>query len=518
MNSKSFIFCIAWLASFFFISTQATPASNSNDTDQFLSSIGLSTNSLKGNTYKLRGPALACAILEAFQSSLTEFPFDDALYVAESEGHWSATAWATPTCIFNPSSVNHVSIAVRVLTFTGTKFAIRSGGHSPLSQWANINNGVLISMSKFTDLRYDASSKTVTTGFGNRWGAVYDYLEQFGRLAVGGRVSSVGSALTIGGGLSHMSNRYGLSVDNVISFEVVLASGAAVTASSTSNPDLFWALKGGSNNFGIVTRMTLKTYPVGKVWGGQVIYNNTLYQDDLMRACAEYQKNGQSDKDTAMLTYLVTSNKTVFATYVHMGGKERPEAFKPFFDIPVLVDSTKLYDNFTALINDNVVDTVVPRWTWGMTNFYLDEKLYEDVSRICTEEAKKVSQINGGTYAVMPQPISKSMVDASQNNENALNLRSRPQLWFSLNVGWTQASDDATALSIVRSTIDRVEALAKSRNLHDPYVFLNDAAPYQKVIQSYGPNNLQKMKAVGNKYDPTGVFQTLVPGGFKISA
>ena len=105
-------------------------------------------------------------------------------------------------------------------------------------------------MTKLNDLSFDPSSNLVTTGFGNRWGAVYQYLEKFGRLTVGGRISTVGAALTLGGGLSHLSNRYGLSVDNVVSFEIVLASGEVVTASQNRNQDLFVALKGGSNNFG----------------------------------------------------------------------------------------------------------------------------------------------------------------------------------------------------------------------------------------------------------------------------
>jgi len=137
-----------------------------------------------------------------------------------ANGDRSPTAWKNPTCIFSPTSANDVSLAVKILAFTGSKYAIRSGGHSPLEGWASIDNGVLILMSEMKDLSYNTADQTVRFGFGNLWGDVYHYTETLGRLPVGGRVGTVGPMLTPGGGLSHMSNRYGFSVDNVASFDV----------------------------------------------------------------------------------------------------------------------------------------------------------------------------------------------------------------------------------------------------------------------------------------------------------
>lgn len=183
----------------------------------------------------------------------------------------SETAWNFPVCIYTPPDAEKVILAVKVLRFTGSKFAVRNGGHSPLVAWANIDKGVLISTSNITDLAYDAGTEFVRVGFGNRWGEIYEYLEPYNRIVVGGRVLDVGQGLTIGGedcarsdrkfvegmtklgylgGLSHLSNQYGFAADTVVSFEVVLAKGKLVTASKTSNPDLYWSLKGGGNNFG----------------------------------------------------------------------------------------------------------------------------------------------------------------------------------------------------------------------------------------------------------------------------
>ncbi|KAH7115001.1 bifunctional solanapyrone synthase [Dendryphion nanum] len=513
---KASICFTALVSAFALLDTAAAAPITEAAVKTFLASIKLNETAIN-KIKQTRGTQLACGVLEALKAQQLETK-NDATYEKERTAHWSPTAWENPTCIYSPTSASDVSLAVKILAFTGSQYAIRSGGHSPLEGWASIDNGVLISMTKLKDISYDSAKQTVRFGLGNLWGDVYRYTEAQGRLPVGGRVGTVGPMLTPGGGLSHLSNRYGFSVDNVVSFEVVLADGSIVTASSSSKSDLFWALKGGSNNFGIITHMTLKTYPSGKVWGGLVIYNATLYQDQLMAAFATYQKDGQiSNKDTAMLTYVGINNQTVFATYITYGATSRPAALQPFFDIPIVYDGTTTYDSFMALTEANVVDFVVPRWTYAMTNIYLDNATYVDVANACAEFAAQMSTINGGTYALMPQPISTSMIDVSKTTGgNALGLKSKPQLWFTVNIGWNFASDDAKAIAIATASMAKIEAITKSRGLYDPFIFLNDGGPNQKVIRSYGAENFAKMKKVSAAYDPRGMFQTQVPGGFKI--
>ena len=164
---------------------------------------------------------------------------------------------------------------MKVLRSTNTTFAIRSGGHSPLSGWADVDDGVLIAMRGLADIIYDEATQTVRVGFGSTWDEVYKLLEGYGRGAVGGRAATVGMGFLLGGmysrscspnstlyiifvrelihnigGLSHLSNAYGFGSDNVVSFEVVLANATLITVSATSNPDLFYALKSGANNYG----------------------------------------------------------------------------------------------------------------------------------------------------------------------------------------------------------------------------------------------------------------------------
>ena len=111
--------------------------------------------------------------------------------------------------------------------------------------------------------------KFVDVGPGNKWGQVYNYLEQFDLAVAGGRLAPVGvPGLLLGGGLSYYGNAAGWSADNVVEYEVVLANGTIVNATENKNADLFWALKGGSSNFGIVTNFKLYTFPSKKVFAG----------------------------------------------------------------------------------------------------------------------------------------------------------------------------------------------------------------------------------------------------------
>lgn len=106
----------------------------------------------------------------------------------------------------------------------------------------------------------------------------------------------------------------------------------------------------------------MKTYPNGKVWGGVIIYNNTLYQDKLIENFIDFQKNGQvQDKEAAILTYFGQNNETAIATYVHLGGKHRPESLKRFLDIPALVDTTADYESFAAFVRGTNSDFGVSR-------------------------------------------------------------------------------------------------------------------------------------------------------------
>ncbi|CEL01290.1 hypothetical protein ASPCAL00878 [Aspergillus calidoustus] len=273
----------------------------------------------------------------------------DPSYLSQAHAHFSATAYRDPACIYTPPTPEAVAVAIRTAVFSSTPFAIRSGGHSFQTGWANIDSQLLISLSGIKNLDYDEPTQTLRVGFGNRWQDVYDYLAPHNRLVIGGRQGTVGMALTTGGGLSHSSNEYGWPSQNVLSYTLVLANGTIVDASATSHPDLYFAVKAGGNNFGVITHITMRTVPAGPVWGGTITYS-TNYSREFMAAVAEYQATGQvDDVKSAILPSMGLNAGVISCIVAHMGGTERPEALRAFFDIPPVENDTRVYASFAGL-------------------------------------------------------------------------------------------------------------------------------------------------------------------------
>lgn len=161
----------------------------------------------------------------------------------------------------SPYSTSDVSKALKVLRTTHAPFTVKSGGHVPFPS-SNIDTGVVIDLVGLDGLQLSTDKSVVSVGPGNRWKNVADYLQPEGLAVVGGRVGEIGvSGLTLGGGISWFSGRYGWACDNVREYEVVLASGDVVVANVGQNADLYKALRGGGGpNFGIVVRFDLETF------------------------------------------------------------------------------------------------------------------------------------------------------------------------------------------------------------------------------------------------------------------
>ncbi|KAI0553292.1 bifunctional solanapyrone synthase [Xylaria curta] len=484
--------------------------------DNFLNSIDILPSEIPQRVKAIGGATLACAILNTANSDALVTISDGLIYINESHAHQSATAWEYPDCIWTPNDTEGIILATKVATLARAEFSVRSGGHSPMKGFANINGGLLISLSGIKDLVYDPASQTQRSGFGNRWGDVYGYLTQYGRLVVGGRVDIVGLGLTLGGGLSHSSNEYGWSAQNVISYEVVLANGSVVIASALEHDDLFFSLKAGQNNFGIVTHITQATYPVGKVWGGVVTYPGNA-SAQFMSALANYQVRGQLDVKSAMLPYLAFNSDIIIQQFAYLHPMERPSAFDDFYGIPTIEDHTQIWDSYNELVSAPTGYSLT-RYTYAATTMYLDEETYVGATQIVQSMSSAMKNIAGGEVLILPQPISLSMINASSARGLCpFELENRPQLWYAITVGWLLEKDDQQAEKILVDILTAVEDYTKSRNQYSPFLFTNDAYTTQKPFESYGVESFAKLQATREKYDPTGVFQKLVPGGFKLT-
>ena len=150
--------------------------------------------------------------------------------------------------------------------------AVRGGGHNG-GGLGLCDDGLVIDLSGIKYVRVDPDEKTVRVGGGNLWGEVDHATHPFGLAIPAGIISTTGvGGLTLGGGVGYLSRKYGLTIDNLLEADMVLADGSFVTASADQNSDLFWAIRGGGGNFGIITSFKFQAHPVKNVFGGPTLW------------------------------------------------------------------------------------------------------------------------------------------------------------------------------------------------------------------------------------------------------
>ena len=177
-----------------------------------------------------------------------------------------------PALIVRCIDVADVMSAVNFAREQKMTLAVRGGGHNGPGL-GTCDDGLVIDLSRMKGIRVDPASKTVRVEGGCTWGDVDHATHPFGLATPSGFISTTGvGGLTLGGGIGYLSPRYGLTIDNLLAADVVLADGSFVTASADEHPDLFWALRGGGGNFGVVTSFEFRLHPVSTVYGGPIFW------------------------------------------------------------------------------------------------------------------------------------------------------------------------------------------------------------------------------------------------------
>src|SRR5579864_3845944 len=177
-----------------------------------------------------------------------------------------------PALIARCADVADVIAAVNFARENGLLVSIRGGGHNA-GGLGVCDDGLVIDLSLIRYTHVDPQARTVRVGGGSTWGDVDHATHAFSLAVPSGIISTTGvGGLTLGGGLGHLARKYGLAIDNLIAADIVLADGRLVTANESHNVDLFWALRGGGGNFGVVTSFLFKANPVHTVYGGPMLW------------------------------------------------------------------------------------------------------------------------------------------------------------------------------------------------------------------------------------------------------
>lgn len=453
--------------------------------------------------------------------------------------YWTkAQAEATPACIFQPRAASDVSLALVILLHTQCPFAIKSGGHGKFHGESSISKGVTIDLANINHITVNEDRTSVTVGPGNRWIDVYSALEPLGLTVIGGRAATVGvGGLLLGGkhsqsflpglfsndvcagGISFYSNAYGWALDNIQSYEVVLANGTIVNASMSSHPELFKALRGGGGNFGIITSFTLDAYPYTGMWGGLRCWNFS-YGEALKEAFFNMGAAAARDPKASLpLAFALENGRWTYSSIMsYCDAVAEPPIFGEVKAIPTQLDDTKIQNqtemvrSMTALYPHNVENSL-----W-VTCAQVDQRIFSFWVDTWITEMDKILHIKGLKPQAVIHYITSNMVDRmGRNGGNSLGLAGKgPFLMFTAEPLWHEAKDSPLVFATMRTFFVKVEAEAKRLGVDHPYIYLNYANQYQNAFAGLEKQTKLFLNAISCKYDPDGVFQGLRGAGFKL--
>uniref|UniRef100_A0A093X899 Bifunctional solanapyrone synthase n=1 Tax=Talaromyces marneffei PM1 TaxID=1077442 RepID=A0A093X899_TALMA len=433
-----------------------------------------------------------------------------------------------PLCFVTPQSSSDVSKVVSTLAHSGIcNFAVRSGGHTWFPGAANAPSGVTIDLRGLDSIKVHTQNSSVSIGAGATWDVVYSKLETYGLSAVGGRVLGVGvGGLTLGGGISFFGPRYGWACNQALLYEVVLANGSIVEASESHNADLWWGLRGGSNNFGVVTKVILAAFEQGPLW--TTTTDNTLASvNDQVSIYSRIMQSQNYDENASYLfgwgisqplnqTVPITLNQLV---YTKPQGNSTPEYFQDIVNLPNLAPLQAAVVNMSTIAVAGAAaqpPQVLQYFTATITYVPTKEMLLATFNAYNNSVAS-IQNLKGVTWTVIIEPL-PPQIYARGATKNALGLADNTQSLAVclVSVSWVDPSQNNQIYDLSRGLLDTIEKEAKRLGAFDPYIYLNYAAPWQDVIASYGRESVSRLQKLQAEVDPHKIFQRLVPGGFKI--
>jgi hypothetical protein len=446
--------------------------------------------------------------------------------------------------VFKPTTSLQVSTTVLLSRLTQCPFAVKSGGHAAFAGGSSIEGGITVALEKMNEVTLSSDKRIAAIGPGNRWLRVYEELEKEGLAVIGGRVSvyssittlvamriplltgsqvaDVGvSGLTLGGGISHFANSRGWTCDNIDSYELVTASGVTINVSATKYSDLYWALKGGGNNFGIVTKFNSKTFAQVDMWGGPRLYARSDW-DAVYTAYEKIARNAAQDvKQAQILSFGLQNGMEIGASELEYADPTPwPTIFDDWKAIPALQDFTAI-SNLTQLTRN--LGAGSPPDGSGATYWDRTFKLDRDFMKFNIDTFFGMLPAISNATGVLPvlsfQAITVPAMEAMQKNGgNALGLdpSKGPIYILNLAIMYSDAADNDRMYSFADTLLERLQAEAVKRGLTSDFIYLNYASPWQDPLASYGAANLGRLRQVAKVYDPTAVFQTLQPGYFKL--
>jgi FAD/FMN-containing dehydrogenase len=417
----------------------------------------------------------------------------------EARSVWNALVDRRPAMIVRCASVADVVAAVRTARDLDLEIGIRCGGHSALG-FAVPDQGLMIDLSPMGAVRVDPVRRRAWVQGGALLGALDRAAQQYGLATTAGNVSHTGvGGLTLGGGMGWLARQYRLTCDNVISFQVVTATGEVVRASRHSHPDLYWALRGGGGNFGVVTEFEFRLHPVGTQALLAELSFPVVPAQRALDALRGWRDLLLAAPREATFTASIGSDGMVVVGFVWVGDPEPGRRLLPALRALGQPSAERVLElSYLELqrMSDSVQKHALRRYSKG---HYLRELPDEALEAFLGRGAPSGDgggdflpnagfQAYGGAIADVPDR------DTPFSHRDAL-------VEFGAGTSWADPAEDDARIAAARRCAAVLDEYASGAYVN----FVNDEGA-EGVLRAYSPEKLTRLTAVKTAYDPDNVF------------
>jgi FAD/FMN-containing dehydrogenase len=428
-------------------------------------------------------------------------PADDGYDEARSV--YNAMHNRKPALIVQAVDIADVIAAVNFAQKQGLALALRGGGHS-VPGFGTCDDGLVLDLGRMKGIRVDPANGTVRAEGGCTLGELNHTTHPFGMSVPAGIVSTTGIAgLTLGGGMGYLSRAYGLSCDNLISADVVTADGRLRTCDSNRDPDLFWAIRGGGGNFGVVTSFEYSMHPVGEVLGGPTFYR---INDETLR---NYQKLMREAPNELTVIFAITRglpvpflpeewhSQPVMATVACWCGSpdKDEEITSTVAGLGDVLGQAHWRMPFPAI--NTLFDDLLPKGLQHYWKANVASEISEEALAVHMEHGPKVPNIESGPFFF---PINGACHDVGEN-DTAFAHRDKA---FSLVISgsWKDPADNDKNTAWVRDYYDALRPYSDEGG----YINFMSADDQDRAPSNYGAN-YRRLREIKAKYDPTNLFR-----------
>ncbi|EGP86177.1 uncharacterized protein MYCGRDRAFT_110145 [Zymoseptoria tritici IPO323] len=434
---------------------------------------------------------------ESSKSDVVFLPFttDNAHYLLSSS-HASA-------CVYTPHTAQDLAGAIKIIAKHRTPFAVECSGHASNPGFSS-TAGIHISMHGFQDVTVSGDNSYVDIGGGISWADVFEKLDSSTVNVLGGRVPGpgIGGFLTGGGGYSWLTNQYGLTGDTLISASIVLPDGTITEASETSSSDLFWAIKGGGNQFGVIYNFRLKAFPrPPQIYGGLKFFAGPPSQE-VLDAIADFSNNVKDPKASIIPTVnwvLGVPFTTVLAYY---DGIPEGDPFSMF-------NATSNYkkQSFNEFIKSQSISRLAGNQR-GAFNTASLQKITPNVLAQVKNQSEfwsRKAPAHAGTFLsidVEPfEPYSQYAKDAAWRHE-------KNELPLYLFFGWQNPLEDDFWRAALLESCEMIANAARQegQQIDDMLLYPNYALNEIPSERLFGAENLARLRELKGKWDPNNVM------------